>query len=598
MRRYLPVVLLLVALLCTPAVAGASKTFEKYGFSWTMPSGDWEFNPVSPSDVSNGFVAKAQCLAASIEVFVFTKPTEDLSLGEFVKEIRGRGGDGLGTVARTKVLDTTLSGIKGKVVIQKIKADGDVDGHFRKYAIVSNGKFYLLLMRTWHGAHETAKDEINGIRKGFRLLKGAGGPDKDESMTEVDGTPSRKATASEDDDIDEDESSEGDDDGGDDDDGDWPAGGPVKKGDTVCLPTHNFEWTLPKGEDSPWRWADKTENEKQKEGMFLAVVGRLERKKKEFEKDTPDYNRCQAVLYIQPTPPGHKPSTWVKSSRLQDDLRKDIFNGEADNSKTRTKEKVNFGNVKAAFLMMSGKRENTKASFLYFQKDLRGETYTLRVLVTGHTDRMRQFQQPLKRLLQGIHFPETKEAQRGPLNQIITDFAAKRGKNAGKEKKYSGPGYTFTKPAFMAEIQPGGNAKSMNRDFRHGFEGRTPDGEHYLYFEIRTYKLNEPNRPNPDPEKFVEKRGQDWLAGAGEGASIGGKKGDKLKFKNGRFGPAKGLTYKFTGNLEGTPFVEEGWVVKHKSTLLRITMQYGGQDAEKKLKKMAKTVKKAMKFKK
>lgn len=593
MRRFMPFIALAsIALLCAPAQAGASKKFEKYGFSWTLPSGDWQFNPMSPSDVNAGFVAKAACTAASVEAIIYTKPTDGLSLGERVQEMKDRGGDGLGEAVRSKVLDTTLSGVKGKVVVQRIKADGGARGQFRKYAIISDGKFYQMLIRSWHGAHESAKDEVNGIRKGFRLLKGAGGPDKDETLTEIGGSQKNQARPEDDDDDSEDdEDSSGDDD---DDDG-WGPPGPTKTGNKVCLPSHNLEWTIPT--DSPFRWVEGIENEKAKEGMFLAAQARMERKKKEFEKDTPDYNQCRISLVIQETPPGHKPVKWVKSSQLQDDIRKDVFKGETNNSKTLIKDKVRFGNVKAAYLKMEGKIRGGPATYLYFQKSLKGELYSLRVLVRGHVDRMKQFNKPLGQLLKGLRFVDTKEPQAGPLLTIVPDFAAKRGSGLGKEKNFNGPGYTFKKPKFMAKVNADRSLLSMNRDFKNAFEGRSEDGEAYLYFEIRNYKLNISNTPNPDPEKFVEKRGQDWLAGAGDGASIGGKKG-KLKFKNGKFGTAKGLTYKFTGVLEKAPFIEEGWVVKHKNTMLWLKMQYGGKDAEKKLKPLAKKVRKAMKFKK
>ena len=134
---------------------------------------------------------------------------------------------------------------------------------------------------------------------------------------------------------------------------------------------------------------------------------------------------------------------------------------------------------------------------------------------------------------------------------------------------------------------------SMNRDVRFVGEARSADGKAYFYYEVRTFKLNVANRPNPKQETFVEKRAQDWEAGAGKEAYIGGK---KLKYKKSSYGKAKGLSYKFTGHLGKEPVVEEGWVVKHKSTLLWIKHQYIGEGAYKLLSKLGKNCKKAMKF--
>ncbi len=148
----------------------------------------------------------------------------------------------------------------------------------------------------------------------------------------------------------------------------------------------------------------------------------------------------------------------------------------------------------------------------------------------------------------------------------------------------------FEKPEGIAHIKV---QDSMNRDLKFVGEGRSEDGKAYIYFEIRTFRLNIPNTPNPDPEKFIEKRAQDWEAGAGEGASLGGK---KLKFKKGSFGKARGLTYEFTGTLDNEPVIEEGWIVKHKATMLWIKMQYIGKDADSKHKKVAKAIKKGMNY--
>ena len=94
-----------------------------------------------------------------------------------------------------------------------------------------------MILRCWHGAQNGEVAGINAVRKGFRLLKGAKGEDKDETLMEL-GSADEGGS-------DGDAGTNG---GGDD---GWPAGGAKKEGRKVSLPTHNVEWTLPEG---PFRW--------------------------------------------------------------------------------------------------------------------------------------------------------------------------------------------------------------------------------------------------------------------------------------------------------------------------------------------------------
>lgn len=595
---------LLLALPAPTAQAGASKTFKEHGFAWTMPSDEWQFSPTSAEDVSAGFVAKAECTAASIEVIVYAKPTGGLSLDERVGELRDAGGDGLGDATRTVVADTTLSGVAGKVVIQKIRADGGTEGHFRKYVIIADGRFYQLLIRCWYGAHETAKEEVNGIRQGFRLLSGAGGPDKDESLEEIpsggepgadgaDGASGGSRPSAGGGEVDPDKAGSG----------DWPPNGPKRNGRTVEVTGHNLEWTLP--EDDSWTWAAAIEDVKAESGQFLIARAKIAREKKEFEKDTPDFQQGTFDVLIQPAQPGFKPDTWVKSGDAQQEVEKNWkYFEQIESGKTRTDESVKLGNHTGAYLKLEGtsKRHGAPAVLMLFATQLGAELYVFRAFCWGHTDVFKQMAPIVAGALKGVKFLDTREPQAGPLLSIIPDFAGKRGADLGVEKDYGGLGFKFTKPASMVRVQPGGQELSMNRDFAHAFEGRTEDGEAYLYFEIRTYKLNISNTPNPDEEKLLDGRAQAWLAGAGEGASVGGKDG-KVKFKGGSFNGAKGITYEFTGMLKEVPFTEEGWLVKHKNALLWIRAQFGGpvvkgQDAAKRLKDLWKDVRKGLKLSK
>ncbi len=580
MRRRLVALLFCLALLpMAAALAGPEKEFDAAGVKWTLPSG-WSFSPVSPGEKSAGFFAKVECDSASIEMWAYAHTTDGLGLAERVHELEQHGAEGMGTVTHAKVLDTTLSGIKGKVVVQRVKAEGGTKGQFRKYVIVSNGKFYQLLMRCWHGAQKSSTKEINAVRAGFRLLKGAGGADAPETLDEL-GDEAANDDAAED-------GADGTD--GADDDG-WPPKGPLKEGRKVTIEKRNLSWTLP--EKSPFAWVGAISDVNAESGRFLVARAKVERKKKEFEKNTPDHNLCIMDLLIQRAQPGFKGDAWIKNGNAAKQVQRDWkLLSEVNSSATRTKDSVKFGNFHAAYIKLAGTSGGTKRTVMMFATVLRGDLYIVRAICWGHTDAYKQLAPLVGKALRGIQFLRTDEPVRGPLLGMIPDFAWDRGKGLGKEKTVNGPGFKFKKPKAISQVTV---RDSMNRDLRFVGEGRSKDGKAYFYYEIRTFRLNRPNTPNPRPEDFVEKRAQDWLAGAGEEADTGGK---KTKFRKTSYGKAKGLSYKFTGHLGEEPAVEEGWVVKHKQTLLWIKTQYIGARAEASLKKLGKACKKALKFNK
>ena len=584
---HLPLAALLCAALLlvptTASVAGPSKEFAAEGFTWSLPDG-WAFSAVSPDDKKHGIVAKAECENASISAFIFVQAS-DLDVTGRVDDIKKAGGEGVGRVVKQAVKDTTLSGVKGKVVVKKIKPDGGGEGHFRTYVIHAGGKFYQLIVQAWHGSHVGQVEGLNGIRKGFRLAKGAGGDDADETFDEVDSGD------------DSDDSGDGSSDaGGDDsagDDIDWPAKGPTREGRCVKLPHRNVEWTL---EDGPVKWVGGIDDAKAESGRFMWAAGLVPRKKKEFEKDTPDNNRLILDMIMQKAPPGFKPSNFVTGSGAQNLIQKQWRTlTDIDTGKTRNKDDVKIGNARGAFVKFEGKHNGMHRVVMLFVVVLRGELYFFRGIGDGHTDVYRHLAPYVGNSLKGVKFPETKEDQRGPLAiPSVPDFASDRGDDKAKKKKYTLPGVTFEKPEGMAKVPAGG---SMERELRWAGEMRSEDGESYLYFDISAWQLNIPNTPNTDPEDVINKRMEQWKAGAGDDALLS-KKGKPPFFKKGSFGRGKGLTYRFTGSLDGVPFVEEAWVVKYKANLLRFRFQYGGPDAEKKMKKLIKSVKKGVKFKK
>ena len=574
--------LALVALRGTPAEANASQEFKRYGFKWSLPE-DWKFAKPAPDMERAGFVAKVECTMASIEVWLYTAPTDGLNVAERATEVKSNGAEGMGKMVQAKVVDSTLSGIKGKAVAMKIDADGS-EGYFRTYVIAKGGNFYQMIMRCWHGAQFEELESLNAVRKGFRLLKGAGAEDKSDAFDEF---------GSADDEEDEDGDEEGDD-AGDADEGNdpnWPSGGAKKEGRKISLPTHNLEWTLPKG---PFQWTDAPAAETAKEGRFVVAQARVEREaKQEFEKNKKP-SQGWLDLIIQEIPAGLKVNTWVKGGSATDNIKKWKLFDTINSSKTRTFEKKNIGNTKGAILKVEGKKDGRPVMMLLFTTTMRNEWYIFRAYFGGAGDVYKHMVKDIGAAIKGVHFIDTTELLRGPLIGAIPDFAWHRGKNKDKEKVYKGPGFSFKKPKGMQSVKV---KDSMNRDIRFTGEMRNKEGDAYLYFEVRTIPLKVPRgQPMPKPENFVNKRAEAWSAGAGETASVGKKKGDLGK--KGVFNGAKGLKYSFTGDLNGVPYVEEGYVVKHKQNLVFIKFQFGGEDGPKKLKKLKKLVTKGMKFNK
>lgn len=593
LRPAVPILLALLLLPATAALAGPSKEFTSEGFTWSLPDG-WVFSPVSPADKQNGVVAKAECENASIHAFIFMQQS-DLGVDGRVKDVQDAGGEGMGTVVRQTVKPTTLSGVKGKVVIKKIKPDGGGEGHLRTYVIHTGGTFYQLIVQAWHGSHVSQTEGLNGIRKGFRLAKGAGGEDADETFDEVDSGSEGEG--------------EGDGGGGDADaaggsdsstDGgrDWPKNGPTREGNCVKLHNRNVEWTLP--EDGPLQWVGAAEDAKQESGRFMWAAARVPREKKEFEKDTPDFNFLMMDMLIQPVPAGLKAADWVQQGGLQNNVVKNFrFLKEPMASKTVLRDETKIGNHTGPWGKFEGTEDGQHRVVMVFTTVLRGEWYLIRAVGTGHTDAYKHLAPVVGKALRGIKFITTQEDQRGPLLiQSVPDFASERGEHKGEEREYTLPGIQFEKPAWMAKIPAGG---SMERELRWAGEGRTEDGKEYMYFDISTWQLNIPNTPRKQPEEVIENRIEEWKAGAGPEALLS-KKGKPPFYKRGNFGRGKGLYYKFTGHLQETPFTEEGWVVEWKQHLLRFRVQYsGGPDALKKnkeLKAMFKDIRKGVDFKK
>ena len=404
MRRLLPVFLsaLALALVLLPLThaAAAEKEFSDAGVKWKLPDG-WSFSPVSGAEKGAGFFAKVECSSASVEVWAYAKASDGLDVAQRAAELKQAGAEGMGSVQKTKVLDTTLSGVKGKVVVQRIQADGGTPGHFRKYVIVSGGKFYQLLMRCWHDAHSSVGDEINAVRQGFRLLKGAGGKDATETLSEVD-----EAAAKDDDDDDSD-----DDEGDDEDDDGWPRNGPKKEGRKVSMDNHNFRWDLP--EASKFEWTGATDNVNQQDRPLHVRDGSGQaQKKKEYEKNTPRQQRGTD----RRDPAQHE--SWVQARRLDQEGEREGLRPEAAGLPVQGRgvhqqgQRQVRGNHRASFVKFNGTFKGKKRVVDGLRRDACAARRTfVSAVVQGHTDAYKQMAPLVGKAIKGNRVPRDRRAR-------------------------------------------------------------------------------------------------------------------------------------------------------------------------------------------
>ena len=181
---------------------------------------------------------------------------------------------------------------------------------------------------------------------------------------------------------------------------------------------------------------------------------------------------------------------------------------------------------------------------------------------------------------------------RGPLGvDGVAPFNGGRGTSTEKELELTAPGALLKKPKGMSSVQiDGGKAPAL----RLAMETHAADGQAYLYFDLSSFSLADLQKQKKDLEDIVKDRETQWKTGAGE-TPVTVTKGKDPWF-DASMGAAKGIGYRFTGVFGGHPFVEQGWVVRQKSSVLWFRAQFGGTDAEKTMDAQWKAVKKSIKF--
>lgn len=555
----------LVPLASRAATAAEARQFKEKNFSWALPSDEWSFQDPAAEAVKAGYVVTAQCGAdGGIRADVRVVKAEGLTPESIADEVlEGLRSDfeklQAGAVTRGK-----LSGLDGSLVVMQGTAKNGTPQWVRGWAIVQGDLLHQLIVTAYNGAEGKRAAEIDALRRAYRLIQGAG--------------PEEAATA---------EPQLG---SGDVPDSDaFPPGGPKLEGRTVVFASHNLRWTLPEG--SPFAWRGAAEDEKKPANGRL-IAARAEQERKAEKEGEPTRTACAVTLFVGSLEPGVTAEVLVNNPGIQSQISQAMFDGKHDVSKTKVDAERKVGNHTGASVMMAGAQDKVVTYFIIIFVTLKNTRYEWQVRLDGGKEVLQTWGKALGALIDGIEFPDTKEAVRGPVAvDAVRSHNTQRGHSGDKELDAPAGGMQARKPKglFAVPFESGADPAQ-----RFAWEGRSSDGQAYLYFDVHSWKLNQLNQKNTTPEEVIATRESQWKTSAGDDAvtvTKGKSPGAKANFNG-----ADGLGYRFTGSLAGHPFVEQGWVVSSKNNLFWLRVQYGGAAAEKAMEPLFKAIKKNIKF--
>lgn len=548
-----------------PAVAAEKREVKPKNFSWQLPGDDWTFVEPDASMKEAGYVLGSECrLDGGVRAWVRVVPAEGMSAQDMAEEIRTKMVEGLSKTRSSQVGGGRLSGLSGALVSLAGEQAGGGAWWFRGWVVKSGDMLHQLLVEAFLGAESKHGTAIDTLRRGYRLLEGAGPEDAatDPTFKAEDPLPSGPGRS------------------------DFPTGGPKQEGRAAVFPSHNLRWTLPEG--SPFGWQNATDDEKKGEQRLIQAVARLERKAE--GEGEPTESRAVVTLYVRPLQPGVTAEGVANNPANQENFTKSIFEGKIDSSRTRVDPSRKVGNHTGASLMLAGGENKTVRVFVLMVVTLKQVMYDWQVVMMGGKDVQRVWGEHVAALFNAVEFPDTVEPVAGPLAvDGVGPFGGARGHSLEKEIDRPLPGASAKKPKGVAEIPLEGGDPAT----RLTWEARSADGKAYLWFDVRGWSMTEQAVARRKLEDWVSDREGQWKAGAGSDALTG--KG-KQAWSDGSFGTAKGLTYRFTGSLREHPFVEQGWVVKAKGSVLFFRVQFGGANAEKTMDSLFKAMKKGVKF--
>ena len=582
MRRtlmLLPVILLAAA--TARAEPGETKVFKAKNFKWILPSKEWAFVATTPEQDAASYVAAVN-LDADGGVRAYARVVaKGPSADAIAQEVRRTTTAGLKEVASSSISEDTLSGLDGSLVSVTGTAKSGGTLWFRGYATVLEGTLYQLLIEALNGAETKRGEEIEALKRGFRLLHGAG--PEDEVVIDVPRKPVPPGKPS----------GEGEKKppagnkpadkpkGG---STTFPPNGPKLEGRTAVLPSHNLRWTLPDG--SPFDWSFATQDEKKTKQQVLGLRARVPRT--DVKEGEPRTNDATVALSVTPLEEGVTAQVVVNDQGLRKSIVKEVFDGKIDASKTRVEPDVPVGNGKGARLWLAGGGDQTGRHFAFVAVCLKAVRYSFEVSLVGGQDVREALAPAVDALFAGIEFIDVKAHVRGPL--AVPGVAAHdvaRGKGGENDLEFTIPGVTGMKPKGMVELTFDGKAEPA---LRIAFEVRTPDGQTYFYFDVHTYDPVVMQKERTTPEELISIRETAWRTAVGEDA-VTVLKGKDPWF-DATFAGLKGVGYQFSGTSDGFPFVEQGWLVKTKKNVLWFRMQFGGEGAEKAMEPFATAMKK------
>ena len=566
----------LVLLLPGVLLAEETKDFADAGFSWTIPDG-WQWMEVSSNDENAGYLARAAYGARDAYVVLSARsiPNDDPNfLREHTEEVRQNIAAGLGE-ARSSVTEGSLAGVKGTLIKIRGKNRRDVQVVVRIYGIQSGNRIHQIFMEFVNGAEAKFAKQADKARRGYKLKSGGGDEPADSELAEgLEPSETEEGGADE-------AEEEGDREG--------QGKAPGRDGNTLTFGQRNLRWSIPEG--SPFEWGRVTSDQTIEAGVMCGAEATIELEVSEEAqaRGAPTENTALVLLFVQKAQEGADAEGMVKHQGNHQMWEKNYF-AKVDYGRFKTSDKIDVGNYTGAALMMAGTTEEGHARYLrIYAVVLKDTIYRWEVSLTGDRNVNDDFSEAVKELMKTVEFLNTTTWVRGPLAiRAVAPYDLERGTGVGKERPVRSMGFTAKKPKPFASVE-----FATGANWRLAWEMRSEDKQKYLYFDVQTWSERSLQGVRNFAEDRIKQREGEWKEGVDSAQTI--KKGKTPYFKA-SFGKGKGLGYEFKGFLGEVPFIERGFVVKHKKYWYWFRYQIGGEDAEKIFKKEIKALRKAIKF--
>lgn len=572
LARPLLLLLLCFALLTlptTPADAADSREFKGNNVKWSLPDG-WTFADLTPQEKQAGFFAAVQGSGFSGRVLAYRQPDNGLQPQEFARELAQQANaevpDGAvlaghkGSISGRQAHVTTVDGKTGEAVI-----------HVRTYLTHFKGHYYVLWIRAFHGHHKKKAEDLDAVRRGLRLLEGAGPEEKPDKFADPKNFGEGGGMSAEG----EGEKVEG---------TQWKSEWPKREGNKLTWEKHNLTWTLP--EDSGFKFHQIAPDEGT--GLKLVLVHQQERASPPSNEEAAKKNQVQMRLVIQDRQPGFFAREHVKRQGFQNDATKPLGTKLPGTERVMADD-LEIGGVPAGRFTCEGRTQHGDfTGCAWTLVGLKDKIYVFLIQSIGDRPLWASMQAQALKLLDGVQFPDPVEGVFGPVLGAVAAHNAQRGALTGAERTLRAPGVEFEKPVGLANL---GNFRDAS--IRWAVEQRSEDGKSYFYMHLASFTPEELKQGRMTGDDFIQQRADLWKRSAGENADFKEKRG-QIRTRSGRFGKGKGDKYEMTCTFKGTPFVEEGYWLKWKQNFYHVVIQYGGEDAEKTWKDLVKDIQKRM----